>query len=481
MGISIASNAVTLTTSKIINLIIQMVVTMLLSRFRTLEEYGTYSQILIVINLTTTIFMFGLPSTINYFIARAESQLEKKHFLSVYYTLSTILGAIIAIILTLSIDLIELYFSNPLISKFLYFLALIPWARILSSAIDHLLIVYNKTKLLLTYRVLNSISILTVVILTQVFAKPFSFYMLLYTIVNAIFALSVYFISSKIVKGISISFDLAIIKNIFHYSLPIGIASVLGTITLELDKLFISKVMDVEALAIYTNAAKELPITIISASLTAVLMPHIVVLLKNNRKKDAVELWNSAILIAFTINCLFVFIIFQFSKEVITVLYSSKYILGDSVFRIYTLVLLLRITYFGMILNATGNTKLILYSSFASLILNLVLNIVFFNLFGFIGPAIATFIATLAINLFQLLFTCRLLEIGITQIFPWRDLLKIFALNLLLGLIFAIVRSKVFLSFNSTLSAISIGSAWACLYFIIMRKPLKQNISGLNL
>ena len=66
-------------------LCISMATTTLLVRFRTLEEYGTYSQLLLVKNLITTIFIMGLPNSINYFLARAETEEEKRKYLSTLY------------------------------------------------------------------------------------------------------------------------------------------------------------------------------------------------------------------------------------------------------------------------------------------------------------------------------------------------------------------------------------------------------------
>jgi len=79
---TIASNRLKLTTSKLITMMISMITAMLLSRFRTLKEYGTYSQLLLVINLFTTIFMLELPNSVNFFLARAENDEEKQKFLS---------------------------------------------------------------------------------------------------------------------------------------------------------------------------------------------------------------------------------------------------------------------------------------------------------------------------------------------------------------------------------------------------------------
>ena len=79
---SLGADATLLTFSKVATSGIAMVMTMLLSRFRTLEEYGTYSQILMVVNLVTSILMLGLPKSLNYFLAKTDAKEEKQKFLS---------------------------------------------------------------------------------------------------------------------------------------------------------------------------------------------------------------------------------------------------------------------------------------------------------------------------------------------------------------------------------------------------------------
>lgn len=64
---NLGRDAVNLTLSKVIALGITMLSSMLLSRFRTLEEYGTYSQLMLVVQLAISIFTLGLPNSINFF------------------------------------------------------------------------------------------------------------------------------------------------------------------------------------------------------------------------------------------------------------------------------------------------------------------------------------------------------------------------------------------------------------------------------
>ena len=143
-----------------------------------------------------------------------------------------------------------------------------------------------------------------------------------------------------------------------------------------------------DQLAIYTNASKEMPVTIIASSLTAVLMPKLVRLLKNGKNNEVVKLWGETIILSYVFICFFTAFLFVFAPQIMEVLYSEKYLPGVNIFRIYSIVLLLRVTYFGMVLNSIGKTKMIFYCSIASLLLNVVFNFLFLYLFGMSGPAI---------------------------------------------------------------------------------------------
>ena len=76
--------------------------------------------------------------------------------------------------------------------------------------------------------------------------------------------------------------------DIFRYSLPMGLASVVGTVNVELDKLVIGRFFTTNEYAIFANASKELPVTMLATSLTAVLLPRLVRFLKEDKNREAV-------------------------------------------------------------------------------------------------------------------------------------------------------------------------------------------------
>ena len=479
---TLGGEAVRLTASKAITAIISLATSMLLSRFRTTEEYGTYSQMLLVINLLTSLLMLGLPNSINYFLGRADTKEERQLFISVYYSLSTILSLLVGAILVLSVPLIETYFHNPLIRNFYYFLALFPWTHSICSSIENILIVYHRTGFLMTYKIVYSLANLGIILVVQWINHGFSTFMMVYVAVNCSFALAVYCIAGKLSGGVHFRLDIKLIRSIFVFSIPIGLSSVVGTLNAEIDKLLIGYLMDTEQMAIYTNAARELPFTIISSSITAVLLPRLARMMKDNKRDEAARLWGYATELALIFIALIVSGVFVYAEDVITILYSEKYLPGVNIFRVYTLNLLLRITYFGIILNAVGETKKIFWCSIYSLVLNAILNPLFYWLFGMIGPAIATFVAIFLVMMLQLRMTATALGMSFHAVFPWKNNLRHLSINILFAIAFYYIKEilPIDKSIGSIVESLLLGAVWTAIYLFIMRNPIRNTWNGLN-
>ncbi|MBO5891086.1 MAG: oligosaccharide flippase family protein [Oscillospiraceae bacterium] len=479
---SLGKETVLLTVSKMTTLAITMLTSMMLSRFRSFAEYGTYSQLTLVVTLFTSIFMLGLPNSINYFLARANSKLEQQKFLGVYYTLSTALSLIMGIILAFAAPLIAGYFKNPAVLTFVYFLLLYPWANVAASSVENILVVYHKTRFLMIYRIVNSLCLLGAVLVIQWLGLGFREYMAVNLGLYCLFALAVYIIAYQTSGGFRPSLDKQLIRTVFAFSLPLGLSAVVGTLNIEIDKLLIGYLMDTEQMAIYTNASKELPVSFVAASITAVLLPQLTRMLKKDRNRDAITLWANATELSYLVICLIAAGVFTYAEDVMSLLYSEKYLPGLPIFRIYTLVLLLRCTYFGIILNAKGKTKEIFWAGIASLALNAVLNPLMYWAFGMIGPALATFLSMFVVLLWQLFRTAKHTGIPFAKVFPFQRLAVITGINAILaGLFYGIKLALPLEKWTTSLGeSLLLGGIWCILYWILMRKSVKRAWNGLN-
>ena len=479
---NVGRDAVKLTVAKIITLGIGMAATKMLSEFRSVEEYGTFSAISTAVNLAVAFFMLGLPGSINYFLARAENKDEQKHFLSNYYSLSTLISLILGVGMFAAAPLIAQWYENDGVRTLAFVFTMLPWVNITFGGFDNVLVVKQRSTLLMIYKVLFSAALLLTIAVAQWLGLSFQFYMFLYLAVQAIFAAAIYVIVARISGGLRFSLDKTLLKKIFVFSIPLGLATVVGTLSLELGKLMIGRMMGSEALGQYTNAGKELPITFVTVSMTAVLMPQIVRRVKRNNYQDAADLWGDATVISYYVISFFVAACIVAAPQFITFLYAEKYLPGITVFRIYNLVLLLRATYCGMILNAIGKTKFIMYSSIASLALNAIFNYLCYQWLGFIGPAVATIISILVMQYMQLLATSKNIGIPLRRLMPWGKLAQITAVNAALGAaaygVFEIF--KIGTDTKGLLTAAGVGIVWFGLYTLIIYKPFRQRWSRMN-
>lgn len=478
----LGTDALLLTVSKVLTMCISMVISMLLARLRTLEEYGTYSQMLLVINLFSSIFMLGLPNSINYFLGGAENREQQQRFLSVYYTASTALTILLGAALVCGIPLIEGYFRNPGIRTFAFFLAIYPWANLISSSISNVLVAYRRTKLLMVFYLVQSILLLGIVLVVQLLGLGFRDYMICLTALFTLLALSVYCISSRMCGGIRIVVDWNLMVQILKFSIPLGLASIVGTLSAEIDKLLIGKLMSTAEMAIYSNAAKELPVAIVASSFTAVLMPRLVKKLKQGKYLESMDMWADAAELSLIVMGLVVCGIFTYAEDVVELLYSAKYLPGVPVFRVYTLILVLRITYFGIILNSLGRTRDIFYCSIGALALNATLNPLLYLCMGMIGPAVATFLSILLVNTFQLYLTSRYTAVPFRKVFPWYRLFRVLCINAAFGMVFLLIKrilpGEVWL--GSIGESIALGLVWAAAYFLLMKKRVGRLWRNLN-
>lgn len=465
-----------LSASNIIARLFSVVSGMLLARFRTLYEYGTYSQVAVIVSLASSVFLLGLPNSLNYFYPTAKTKQQKDEFLSLYYTVTTLLSLVLGVILVILIPVFTRYYKNDYLQSFAYLFMLMPWLNIMGGSRSNMLIAADKTNRLIAYNLIKSLCNLVVILAVQFTNGNFEQYLIISVAVDVVFVLIVYYEANRLSSSFRPTLNKKLLRTVLAFSIPIGLSSSMGTLTAELDKLMIGWFLDTESVAIYTYAGMELPLTIIASSFTAVLLPRITRKVKDGQVSDSLALWGHVVEFNYVIICFFVAACIAFAPHIITLLYSEKYLPGVRVFQIYSLIMLFRVTYFGLLLNARGKSRTILYCSCASLLINILLNYTFFYMFGFAGPALASLVSVVVVQLLQLFATAREYVVPFSKVFPWLRLLKITMLNLLIGIaMWAVLQAfQIGTQGRDLLIAILVGAGFLLVYALSMRKHMKH-------
>jgi O-antigen/teichoic acid export membrane protein len=224
-------------------------------------------------------------------------------------------------------------------------------------------------------------------------------------------------------SGIAATWDPGFPRRLLSYAVPLGLAGVIGNINLLLDKLLIAYRHDPAEFAIYSNGATELPVIgIVSSSIAAVLAPEFVRLFQAARLSELLALWRSSICTTATIIFPLTAAMLLFAPDAVTLLYSEKYLASVPIFRIYLLVLPLRITVHGSLLVAAGHSRPVFLSSVIGLIVASALLGILAPLFGMPGAAAAMVLSVYAVA--GMLIFCTAHVVGVTwiELLPWREL-----------------------------------------------------------
>lgn len=438
---NIAKDSIMLTIVRVITLAASMAQTMILSRIMTLTEYGTYSALLIIVSLGTTIAGLGLNNAINFFFNKEKDIEKKKKYVNTIFAITTLSGLIFAVIIYVLKRQISNYYNNILVLNLIIYITLKPTFTNIITLYQQLYISVGKTKVIAIRNLIISILQIIAIPITFSIFKNIKSILIIGLILDICQLVYFGFDIKKILEINCLNIEIKMIKPILIYAIPMALATMIATIFKESDKLIIAKIATIEELAIYTNMSKQLPFEFIVLSFTTVITPVIIRLLQNNKKK-AIQLWEDYIEFGYISTWILCIGAIICAKELLIFLYSDVYLDGLNIFKIYLLVEMFKYTYFGLILSATGKTKYILYSSGIAMVANIIFNIIFYKIFGLIGPALASLICTISMGMVQLLLSCKEAKVNFFEAIRIKNMIKTL-LQLLIVAILSISLKKI--------------------------------------
>ncbi|MCB5295053.1 MAG: oligosaccharide flippase family protein, partial [Candidatus Cloacimonetes bacterium] len=111
-------------------------------------------------------------------------------------------------------------------------------------------------------------------------------------------------------------------------------------------------------------------------------------------------------------------VFFLFATEFMIFVYGTVYASAALYFRIYLLILPLRVATYGIVFQAMGKTRLVMIDSIIMLLLNAILNYFFIRLYGMKGAALATVVVSWLIVIVYLWQMRYSLQLKLLELFP---------------------------------------------------------------
>jgi len=378
-----------------------LILSIALTRIFIISDYANFRQTIFIYTLVSPLLLLGFDKSIYFFFA--DKNVDRRNdiynlqlflfFISALYILFFYIGGA---------NFISISFNNPGIKELLLLYSIMAILEIPVKIISPILVIEEKVKLLTLY----NISYRILFVLTSIIIAYFYRDVKIVLFSQLIIAFVGFLISQKIIYSIlpfvnKLYFSISIVKKYLWIGIPLSIATIIGLLGKNIDKVIISYYLTPIDFAIYANGAIEIPlIGSVTGAIMAIILVDFSKFYKLGETQKAIELWNKATKITSSILIPLMFLLILNADFLINLMYGAEY--KDSVkpFVVYLFLLPIRSMIFSSLITATGKTKVITYGAIIFIISNIILSIVFIILFGVIGPAIATVIATYGLGIY---------------------------------------------------------------------------------
>lgn len=332
---------------------------MVLSRYLSKDEYGTYRQIIYIYTLLQGVFAAGLPSAYSYFLPKLDLS-QGKRLSKLLLLFFVILGALLSMVFYLGAPLLASALDNPALTDNLRLFSPIPFFLIPTLGIEGLFTAVRKTEQLLAYNITTKFFMFFCLISPVLFWESSIDKIIYGWIVSAVFSFVMALVFKnrpfKSVKSSRLPFK---VSAIFKYTIPIMLTSYITVLQKSADQFFISRYYGESAFAEYSNGFFEIPfVGMIVGAVSAVMIPIFSGAGNDPIKlQNAVTSWRNAldkcIYLIYPLLC----VCFVFAAEVIVLIYGEKYESSVPYFKLALFLNFFNIVLINPIIIALGKTK----------------------------------------------------------------------------------------------------------------------------
>lgn len=381
----------------------------ILTRVLNKQEFGIYALILVIVNLFNILGSLGLNITLVKFIS-SESKENNTASLRAIFNLRILNLILVGFIFYFFSDYI-LYFFDPAISKYVLLITILFFFTSIKELLFNVLQGLNKYK---SYAIVqtSSAAFRVGVIVFYLFVDTISIdkliYIELFTTFVSIF-IQLLFLPLKTLLNKKPTKE--IYRHIFNFSAPLYLNNII-TFTYDRISIFmIGALLSPASVALY-DVANKIPEALqrVFASFMIVYFPNSAKLFASGDKVNAIKLMVKALNVFSVAISLLCIISILFSREIMLIVFSYKYVEVAPAFSLLMMNFFLRImsNIKGYSIVSAGNPSVPVKVNVISSIVNASLSLLMIPWYGFIGAVYSILIMNLLTQVSYHLYLIKL-------------------------------------------------------------------------
>jgi O-antigen/teichoic acid export membrane protein len=413
--------------SKFVNLLGLLCVSIVLTRVLSRTNYGNYEQVWLIYNSFLPLVAYGLSSGVYFFSARE----DKRRIYSSAILLVSIIGFLMGIFLILFAPAIAFLFGSSSLSGYIRIFAIYAVVSSPSLLFESVFVSEKRVGMLLSGNIIVSILFAATTSISAIVFHSLAFVFWSLVVVGAVKSIFLlYFLYKE--RKFNLQKTLDAMKAQLAYAAPIFISSVIATISKQIDRYLVTLFFSADQFAIYAIGSKEIPfITVITGSASAVLFPAFSEFSSKEMHEKFVATWrNSISKTGLFLLPMMVFLFFT-AKDLMFFFFGEKYVVSSTIFRIFLLLLPLRLAFYSTALLMLGKQKLYMYTTIFELVLSALASYFLMSKYGLEGAAVGKVAITYIEVAFLITVLVTVLRTNLKELFPWLKLLKIFFVSVI--------------------------------------------------
>lgn len=415
---SLKTQAIYLFSGRVLAFLVVSMSSVILVRMMNSHQFGTYRQVLFILQLAVPLITMRIPDSLYYFFPRERAKL------SLLISQTMILLVIAASVGTIFFIALGFFFEvlpSGISREYVFPIALYLLIETVAQLIEHMFILDKEPGLVLAQNAGSSVVRFLLVLGAVILFDT------ILAVVYALIVLSLLrllIIAGYLVKKHAIRlglFDRLLLGDQIKYTAPLAASGIIGIIGSKIDKGIISGCMTPEHFAVYSIGGLGIisSVRMLYHSVGKVCLPRFGELKNQNNLEEVRVLWHKMIVMNALTTVPVVFFCCTVAVPIITLLYTEKYVAAVNVWRINMIILFVQMLGFGLVPSAFGKTRTILMGNVVRFVVAVSLSVVLIAKLGIVGGAISFVLGFWANALVQLAAVKRALGVSIWKFLPW--------------------------------------------------------------
>lgn len=420
--------------ARIVTTVIDLAIVIATIQILSKTDFAVIGYLLMIHEVARNMATLGFPDSVFYFFERMGGSAKRGFVLqttAILLAMALVAGLFILVVTYFTPALLPEWDAENItvVQSLLPLMALVVLLEIPTWPVTNILLALDRQKESAWYEMLTSLLILVLLVgpLALGYGLQIAIYgMVVYAAIR--FVGSWIWMQLVLPRGKLADSEISL-KEQVNFSVPLGLSSLVNKINRYTDKFVVSVLLPAAAYAEYTVGAQEVPvIRVIPFAVGSVLISRYVAFQIEDKKEELLALWYkgiekvSLLVVPLTIASIMI------ASDLIAVVAESEgteYRNSVIPFQIFNLIVLLRVTNYGSILQAFGDTKGVFYLSLNLVVANIILSIPLTMMYGIIGTATGTLIANFYNWIITLKRIGRHMELPASKVLPFPFYLKL--------------------------------------------------------